>query len=70
MMNQKLSLNQQKCHIYDESFIIAYSKDISQDPIEAAIKVIDVVEVLRPHFYLLISMGAPNLSVEALILKL
>ena len=49
-MYRKSSPNQQKCYIHWEPFTITYSKDIPQDPIEAAIKVIDVVEALRPVF--------------------
>ena len=49
-MYQKPSSNQQKCYVHDEPFAIAYRKAIPHDPIEAAIEVIDVVEVLRPVF--------------------
>ena len=49
-MYQKPSLNQQKCRVHLEPFAIAYKKAMPQDPIEAAIDVIDVVEVLRPVF--------------------
>jgi hypothetical protein len=49
-MNQKLSPNQQKCYIHWEPFTIAYEKDIPQDPLQASIEVLDVVEVLQPIF--------------------
>ena len=49
-MYQKPSPNQQKCYINWEPFTITYSKDIPQDPIEAAIEVIDVLEILQPVF--------------------
>lgn len=49
-MYQKPSSNQQKCYVHNEPFVIAYKKAMCQDLIEAAIDVIDVVEVLRPVF--------------------
>ena len=49
-MIQKPSPNQQKCYIHWEPFTIIYSKDIPEDPLEAAIEVLDVLEVLRPIF--------------------
>ena len=50
MIKPHLSPNQQKCYIYDEPFTITYTKDIPRNPIEAAIEVIDVVEILQPVF--------------------
>ena len=50
MIKPHLSPNQQKCYLYDESFVITYAKDIPRNPVEAAIEVIDVVEVLRAVF--------------------
>ena len=50
MINQKLSLNQQKCYIHWEPFSILYGKYVPESPFEAAIAVLDVVEVLQPVF--------------------
>ena len=49
-MNQIPSYNQQKCYIHWEPFTVRYSRNIPEDPIEAAIDVLDVVEVLQPIF--------------------
>lgn len=49
-MKRKPSPNQQKCYIHWKPFTIKYSKDIPEDPIEAAIKVLDAVHVLQPVF--------------------
>ena len=49
-MKPHLSPNQRKCHIDRAYFPITYSKDIPHNPIEAAIEVIDVIEVLRSVF--------------------
>ena len=49
-MKSYLSPEQQICYIYDESWGFLYEKDISIDPIEAAIEIIDVVEALQPIF--------------------
>ena len=49
-MNRKLSLNQQKCYVHWEPFTIRYGKYIPKSYLEAAIAVLDVVDVLRPVF--------------------
>lgn len=49
-MKKNLSPNQQICHIDRAYFPITYSKDIPRNPIEAAIEVINVIEVMRPVF--------------------
>ena len=49
-MKPYISPEQQKCYVHDEPFVIVYEKAMPQDPIEAAIEVIDVLKVLRPVF--------------------
>lgn len=49
-MKRNFSQKQQICYVHDESFGFRYEKDMSIDPIEAAIDVINVAEVLRPVF--------------------
>ena len=49
-MHREPSPNQQKCYIHWEPFAIVYSKDIPRNALEAAIEIIDVIEVLRPVF--------------------
>ena len=49
-MKSYLSPEPQICYVHDESLGFLYEKDMSIDPIEAAIDVINVVEVLRPIF--------------------
>ena len=65
-MYQKPSPNQQICYVYDEPFAIAYKKDIPQNPIEAAIEVIDVVE----YCDLFLSRLLPIFDWDALIKRL
>ena len=49
-MNRRPSPNQQKCYINWEPFTIRYGKYIPESYLEAAMAVLDVVDVLRPVF--------------------